>query len=213
DSGSNVHHLIKPNRNLYDLAVQQNQKKTRMLLKEKGAYPVTKPDFSEVDIGWGNSYRNNEHFMQVRVALVDRKFGFFAETGFDFRIVYRKVQVVENNSLIYQYREYRWAWAHGVGRYFKLLKDGSNIDYGLYAGLNGLLSVANYRGTENGPPLQYDLVPNAGVYMSGRIAGLKVGAERYQFGTLYENPWKMNITLFVRISNQTTDNVYKNIQY
>ncbi len=213
DSGANIHHRITPNRNLYDLAVQQNSKSTRLLLKEKGANPVPRPDFSEIDIGWGNSYRNNEHLMQVRVSYVDRKFGFFAETGSDFRIVYRKVQVAGNSPLIYQYRESRWTWTHGAGRYFQLLTDESNVDYGLYGALYGMLSMPKYRGIEENPPVHYSLVPAAGVYMSGKRAGIKAGVERFQFGTLLENPWKMNITLFVKISNQTSDHAYKDITY
>ena len=210
DSGANIHHLITPNRNLYDLAVQKN---IRQLLKEKGANPVPRPDLSEINIGWGNSYRNNEHLMQIRGSWVDRKFGFYAFTGFDFRPVYRKVQVPENSSLIYQYREIRWTWAHGAGKYFKLIEDNSGFDYGFYGELYGLLSMPKYRGMEDNPPVHYNLVPAAGVYVRGNIAGIRAGAELYQFGTLLENPWKMNITLFFRISTQTTDHVYKDIHY
>ncbi len=213
DSGANIHHLISANRNLYDLAVQQNQKETLKMLKKKGADPLPRPDFSKIDVGWGNSYRNNEHMMQIRVSWVDSKFGFFAVTGFDFRPVYRKVQVAENSSLIYQYRESRWTWAHGAGKFFRFIQDNSGIDYGVYGELYGLLSFPKYRGFQENPPLRYNLVPAAGVYMSGKIAGIKAGAERYHFGTLHEGPWKMNITLFIRISYKTSDNVYKEIEY
>lgn len=213
DSGANIHHLISANRNLYDLAVQQNQKETLKMLKKKGADPLPRPDFSKIDVGWGNSYRNNEHMMQIRVSWVDSKFGFFAFTGFDFRPVYRKVQVAENSSLIYQYRESRWTWAHGAGKFFRFIQDNSGIDYGVYGELYGLLSFPKYRGFQENPPLRYNLVPAAGVYMSGKIAGIKAGAERYHFGTLHEGPWKMNITLFIRISYKTSDNVYKEIEY
>jgi len=213
DSGANIHHQITPNRNLYDLAVQQNQKAIRELLKEKGAGPLPRPDFSEINVGWGNSYRSNEHLMQIRVSWVDRKFGFFAETGFDFRPVYRKVQVAESSTLINQYREIRWIWAHGAGKYHMLFKDNSGMSYGVYGQLYGLLSFPRYRGIRENPPVKYNLVPAAGVYMSGKNAGIKAGAERYHFGTLHEGPWKMNITLFIRISNKAANNVVKEIQY
>ena len=213
DSGANIHHQIAPNRNLYDLAVQQKQKQIVKMLREKGAGPVPKPDFSAIDLGYGNSYRNNEHLMQVRVSWVDQKFGFYGTTGFDFRPVYRKVQVEESNSVIFQYRESRWTWAHGAGRYFRLLQDHAGMEYGVYGELYGLLSFGKYRGIDDRPPARYSLVPAAGIYMSGRIAGIRAGAERYQFGTLQEGAWKMNITLFVRISYRTINHVYKDIQY
>jgi len=213
DSGANISHQITPNRNLYDLSVQQNQKKIQKLLKEKGADPLVRPDFSKIDVAWGNSFRNNEHLMQARVSWVDGKFGFFAETGFDFRLIYRKVQVIEDNSLIYQYRELRWIWAHGIGKYFRLLQDQSGMNYGLYGSIYGLLSFPRYRGIRENPPLNYNLAPSAGVYMSGKIAGIKAGVERYHFGTLRENPWKMNITIFIRISYKSMDHAKKDIQY
>jgi ankyrin repeat protein len=213
DSGANIHHQITPNRNLYDLAVQQNQKKMQKLLKEHGAGPLSRPDFSRIDVGWGNSFRNNEHLMQVRASWVDRKFGFFAETGFDFRPVYRKIQIEDSNSLIYQYREIRWIWAHGIGKYFRLLQDNSGMGYGAYAAVYGFLSFPRYRGIQENPSAQYNLVPSAGIYMGGKIAGIKAGVERYHFGTLHENPWKMNITIFISISYQSSEHVYKDIQY
>jgi hypothetical protein len=150
--------------------------------------------------------------MQVRVSWVDRKFGFFAETGIDFRPIYRKVQVEEGGSLIYQYREIRWIWAHGVGKYFQLLQDNSGMNYGVYGAVYGFLSFPRYRGIQE-TSSEYNLVPSAGVYLSGKIAGIKAGVERYHFGTLHENPWKMNITLFIRISYQSSVHVYKDIRY
>lgn len=213
DSGANIHHQITNNRNLYDLAVQRNRKVIRQLLTNKGAKPLLRPDFSAIDVGWGNSFGKNEHLMQARVSWVDRKFGFFAETGIDVRPVLRKVQVTENNTLIYQYRESRLIWTHGVGKYFRLAQDKSGMDYGVYGGIYGMLSFPKYRGIQDNPPIKYNLAPSAGIYMSGKIAGIKAGAERYNFGTLHERSWKINITLFFRISYQSTDHGYKDIQY
>ncbi len=213
DSGANIHHKIAPNRNLYDLAVQQHQKKIREELKKRGAGPTAHPDFTVFEIGLGNSFRNNEHLMQVRFTLLDRKFGYFAETGFDFRPIYRKVQVNEEDQLILQFRESRWIWTHGAGKYFRLFTDSNGFEYGAYGGLYGMLSRPKYRGINDHPPLHYALMPTAGLYLKGRIAGIKAGAERYHFGTLYEDPWKMNITLFFRISSQQVNHAYKEIQY
>ncbi|MCK4749722.1 MAG: ankyrin repeat domain-containing protein, partial [Bacteroidales bacterium] len=213
DSGANIHHLITPGRNLYDLAVQQNRKEIQKLLKEEGASPVSKPDFSEIDVSWGNSYSGNEHMMQTNVAWVDRKFGFFGETGFIFRPIPRKVQVTENDTLIYQYREQRMAWSHGAGKYFTLYRDKAGFEYGVYGGLHGYLSFPRHRGFSENPPVAYNLVPSAGVFMRGKIAGIRAGTERYTFGTLHEERWKMNITLLIRISYQSTDYEYKDIQY
>jgi len=213
DSGANVHHLISKGKNIYDLAVQQNRKEIVKLLKAKGAVPIPKPDFSEIDVSWGNSYSGKEYMMQTRVAWVDRKFGFFGETGFDFRPFPLKVQVEENDTLIYQYREQRMTWTHGAGKYFKLFRDELGLEYGAYAGLYGLLSFPRYRGISDNPPVAYTLLPSAGFFLRGDIAGLKAGVERYSFGTLHEGPWKMNITLYFRISYKGTTNGYKDIQY
>lgn len=213
DSGADVNHLITSKQNLCDLALKQDQKIILGKLKEKGAEPTKQPDFSEFQLAWGNSFRNNEHMMQVRVSWVDDKYGFFAETGIDFRPTIRKVQIRKEDYLIHQYRESRWVWTHGAGKNFKLARDKSNIEYGLYAGIYGMLSMPDYRGTSNNPKFHYSLALSGGVYLKGRYAGIKAGPERYTYGTLLEEPWKTNITLFVRIVYKKGTHVYKDIQY
>jgi len=59
--------------------------------------------------------------------------GFFIETGVDFRLIYRKVQVDIEDQLIHQYRESRWVWAHGIGKDFRFLSDQEGKAYGAYA--------------------------------------------------------------------------------
>ena len=213
DSGANVHHSIKPNSNLYDLAHLQDQKTIVRMLKEHGASASPTPDFSEYHLGWGNSFRNNEHMMQVRASLVDRKFGFFVETGVDFRLIYRKVQVEIDDPLIHQYRESRWVWAHGAGKDFRFARDKKGIEYGAYGGVYGMLSMPRYRGLADHPKANYSLALSGGLYLKGTWAGMKAGAERYTYGTLLEDPWKINITLFMSIIHQKTKNVYKEIHY
>lgn len=211
--GARVDHRISPDRNLYDLAAIENQKEILKLLKEKGTGPIPRPDFSVFHAGWGNSFNGSEHMMQVRFTWMDRKFGFFAETGFDFRPVYRMVQVEGEDPFIYQYREFRGCWTHGAGKQFRLLRDPSGVEYGVYGALYGMLSFGSYRGWEKGSGAHYSLVPAAGAYMQGRLAGLKAGTERYRYGTLHEQSWKFNITLFLRIPFRNPARLTKEIIY
>ncbi len=211
--GANVHHRVTPQRNLYDLAVLENRKELQGILKKAGASPTPRPDFSVFTAGWGNSFNGKEHLMQARFSLTDRKFGYFAETGFDWRPFYRKVQLTGEDPFTYQYREFRWVWTHGAGKYFRLLRDHSGVEYGIYGALYGMLSSGDYRGWKKGPGAHYSLVPAAGAYMQGRWAGLKAGTERYRFGTLHERAWKINITMYVRLTVRNPPPVYKAIIY
>jgi len=151
--------------------------------------------------------------MQVRVWLQDMKFGFFAETGYDIRPISRTIQVGVNDTLIHQYRENRSAWVHGAGKYFTLASDATGIEYGFYAGLYGMLSFPTYRGISESPPARYSLIPSAGLFMKGKMAGIKAGAERYTFGTLNEGRWKMNITLYLRMPFKKSTYEFKEIGY
>ncbi|MFO7932902.1 MAG: ankyrin repeat domain-containing protein [Bacteroidales bacterium] len=213
DSGANVRHRIRPNWNLVDLAHQNKLTEIREALKKKGARPVTRPAFSEFSPGWGNSIGKHEYMMQTRVRWVDKKFGFYGETGFDFRPCPQKVQIRENDTLVFQYRENRPAWALGAGKYFNLLQDPSGIRYGIYTAVTGLLSFPRYRGLTEHPRPQVDLMPSAGLYVKGGIGGIRMGVERYTFGTLKEGPWKWNITFFARLKYQYTDVEPKEIYY
>ncbi len=199
DSGANVNHIIKPCETLYELDGQQGDAKITSLLKSAGASTSSKPKFSEINLAWGNSFRSNEHMMQVRILLVDRKFGFFAETGVDFRPIIRKVQLEIDDLLIHQYRESRWAWTLGGGKNFTFLHDKSGLEYGAYGGLYGMLSMPNYNGINDHQKVNFSLALSAGLYLKGDIAGMKAGVDRYTYGTLLEGPWKINITIFLRI--------------
>ena len=213
DSGANVHHIIRKNQNLYDLAVQQKEEDIIKLLKAKGASPSARPDFSEFDLAWGNSFGRDEHMMQARIWWQDRKFGFFAESGYDIRIITRTRQVEINDTLIHQYRESRSAWTSGVGKYFTLASDPSGIEYGFYGGIYGMVSFPKYRGFAEGPPAEFNLIPSAGLFFRGQKAGMKAGLERYTFGTLDEGKWKMNISIYVRIPYNNSAYEYKEISY
>jgi hypothetical protein len=212
DSGAHVDHLISKNQNLYDLAKKQGYKEITELLESKGASGTRRPDFSEIGIGIGNSFRNNEYMLQGRIWLLDSKYGFFVETGFDARVITQFVQVEINDTLIHQYRENRSSWTLGAGKYFKLASDPSGFEIGFYGALYGMLSFPKYRGISEGPSPSYNVMPSLGIYLSGRYAGLKAGAERYTFGTLLENPWKINLTLFVKIPYKSKYK-YKEISY
>ncbi len=213
DSGANVNHIIKPGENLYDLARRQGDTKITSLLKSAGASTSSKPNFSEINLAWGNSFGANEHMMQVRILLVDRKFGFFAETGVDFRPIIRKVQLEIDDLLIHQYRESRWVWTLGGGKNFTFLHDKSGMEYGAYGGLYNMLSFPNYKGVSEHQKAKYSLALSAGLYMKKNMAGIKAGAERYTYGTLLEGAWKINITIFLRIKTRKNADVWKEITY
>ncbi len=109
--------------------------------------------------------------LQGRFWWQDRKFGFFAETGFDARVITQFTQVQINDTLIHQYRENRSAWTLGAGKYFTLVTDPSGIDYGFYAALYGMLSFPKYRGISERPPPSYNLMPSAGLFLKGPCGG------------------------------------------
>jgi ankyrin repeat protein len=213
DSGANVQHIIKKNLNLYDLALQEHSQEIRKILHAAGAGPTPRPYFSEFAVAWGNSFGKSEHMMQSRVWWQDTRFGFFIETGYDFRPILTRVQLEMNDTLIHQYRESRSAWIHGAGKYFSLVRDHSGIEYGLYTALYGMLTFHRYRGFAERPSSGYRLVPSAGVYLAGQMAGIRAGVERYAFGTLHEFPWKMNITLYARIPYKRNSYEFKEISY
>jgi ankyrin repeat protein len=213
DSGANVNHSIHTGENMYDLARRQGQTKCAKLLKSAGARSSPKPMFREFNLAWGNSFGSREHMMQVRFLLVDQKFGFFGESGLDFRPVLKKVQLEIDDDLIHQYRETRWVWTLGGGKNFSFLHDRQGLEYGAYGGVYGMLSMPGYKGVSDYQKARFSLALSAGLYLRGNIAGLKAGVERYTYGTLLEEPWKINITLFLRIKNKLNEKLWKEITY
>ena len=151
--------------------------------------------------------------LQVRVLVVDQKFGFFGETGVDFRPILQKVQLEIEDGLIHQYRETRWVWTLGGGKNFSFRRDRSGLEYGAYGGLYSMLSMPDYKGISDYQKVKFALAFSGGLYLRGDIAGIKAGAERYSYGTLLEGPWKINITLYLRIIRKKNANTWKEITY
>lgn len=213
DRGADVNHQVTSNRTLLDMARQTSIPEIEKMLKEKGATRSIKPDFSEVTLNWGNSVSGHEWMMQVRGAWIDRRYGFYAETGVDWRPILQTVQIRENDTLIYQYRESRTGWSHGIGKKFALRSENTAMEYGFYGSITGLLSFPVHKGLEERPPVQYNLIPAAGIYCRWRFAGMKMGMERYNFKSIYEKSWKFNIALYLRFSYDNFRRDYKEINY
>jgi ankyrin repeat protein len=213
DSGANVNHRVNRKQNLMDLASSGSSTGIVKILKQKGASPTPRPDFSAAGVGWGNSFNRKGYMMQFRARLLDRKFGFFTETGLDISPVTHSVQVTVNDTLIHQYRERRSGWSHGIGKNFTLYSTASGMSFGCYAALHGLLSFPRYRGIQDKPPAEYNLIPAAGLFISSSFAGMKTGIERYHFGTLHEGAWKMNITFYLNIRPSENPYEKKEITY
>jgi len=213
DSGAQVNHQVSNGKHIADLALRSRSRELIQILEDAGAVSSSKPDFSEFQVAWGNSFNGADHMMQARMRLQDTKFRFYIETGYDVRPILRKVQIRQNDTLVYQYRESMSAWTHGIGKEFRLTGDGNQASFGLYTSLSGMLSFPRHRGVRPHPSARYLVVPAAGIFVNGRLAGIRAGAERYTFGTLKENPWKFNVTLFLRVPLDHTQQPYKTMPY
>ena len=197
--GADIHHKVRTNMNLYDLALRQHHRQMANWLKSEGASPTPGPDFSQVLVLVSNSIGKNEYLLQGRFRLPDRKSGIFLESGVDFRPIPYRVLVEVNDTLLHQYREYRWAWAHGIGKEFVFAADSRGLEIGGSAALYGLLSFPYYRGISGTGPAKYSLAPAAGLFVRGDMAGIQMGVERYSFGTVLEGKWEFNIGIFFRV--------------
>lgn len=211
-SGADVNHPIRKGRNLYDLATLNRDKQMIDILENHGASMSQGPDFTIFQLMWGNSYNTNTYMVQIRLALLDHKRNYFFESGIDFSPFYTKVEERESELLSYQYREIRFAWAHGVGKYFRVISV-KTADFGFYAGLYGMLSIPARRGFEGLQKPHYSLAPAGGVYVDGEYLGLKMGAEAYRFGTELENTIKMNVCLYLKINKADKYDPRKEISY
>ena len=87
------------------------------------------------------------------------------------------------------------------------------MEYGAYGGIYGMMSMPNFKGVNDYQKVNLSLALSAGLFLRGDIAGIKAGVERYTYGTLLEGPWKMNITLYLRIINKKNGKLWKEITY
>lgn len=197
-NGADVNHSISRGRNIAELARITGNQAIIGELESNGAELTRKPDFSEFHITSGHSFNGTDYLVQFRGSLVDRKYGFYGETGVDYRPFLLKFQVAGDDT-IFQYRERRIGWSHGAGKYFKLFTINKEQRILAYTALTGYLSFPSYSGTTFGPAVDYSLIPAAGIAYSGHYVGIRSGLEWYRFGNLLEKGLKFNVSFFVRL--------------
>lgn len=198
DHGADVDHQISSGKNILEIARIAKNDSLQSLLKEKDAKMMNRPHFSDFHLSWGNSFSTKDYQVQFRGSIVDNKYGYFISTGIDYRPILLKVQRTIADT-IYQFRERRIGWSHGVGKYFKLHESTSGLTLSAYAALNGYMSFPRYSGSSAESFVEYNIIPAAGAYISWTHVGLKIGAEWYKFGTELESGLKLNMTLVFRI--------------
>lgn len=204
EKGADVDHQVSSGKNILEIARIAENDSLVALLEEKDADLLKKPHFSNFHLSWGNSFSTKDYLVHFRGSIVDNKYGYFVSTGIDYRPFILKVQKTIADT-IYQYRERRIGWSHGVGKYFKFYENESGLTLSAYAAVNGYMSFPRYAGTNSDPAMEYNVIPTVGAVISGTYVGLIAGTEWYQFGTSLESGLKLNLTLFFRIVTNETN--------
>lgn len=198
ENGADVHYQIEKGRNMAELARISENDSLINLLAEKGAQLPPGLSFSEFQLSFGNSFNRTDYIISFRGGLVDSKYGYFFETGFDYRPFLLRIQTTVNDTL-FQYRERRLGWSHSIGKYFTLHHSGA-FKFSAYGSATGYLSFPQYSGTSLDPGVQYSIIPSAGLAITGNYVGLKAGLDWYNFTSTLDKGLKVNVTFLFRIS-------------
>ncbi|MDA3821306.1 MAG: ankyrin repeat domain-containing protein, partial [Bacteroidales bacterium] len=199
EKGADINHQIDKGRNISDLARISGNDSLIDMIETNGGIATPGLDFSEFNFTYGNSFNKTDYLLQFRGGLADTKHGYYFETGIDFRPYLSKIQIPIDDT-IFQFRERRIGWTHGIGKYQKLYESPSGVSVSLYGSLNGFLSFPQYMGVSAKEGISYKLVPSAGLAVYGKYAGLKAGADWYNFKNELDKGLKINISVFLRIS-------------
>lgn len=198
EHGADVNHLIEKGRNMMDVARITKNDSLINILKANGAKKSPGLIFSEFNLTYGNSFNRTDYLMQFRGGLTDIKYGFYFETGVDYRPFLLKIQTTIDDTL-YQFRERRIGWSHTIGKYQNLYQSPNGFRFALYGALNGYLSFPSYLGSSSAPGLNYSIIPSAGAVISNNFIGMKVGADWYNFTNDLDKGLKFNLSVFFRI--------------
>lgn len=203
--GADVHHVVKKNRNIAELARINGSDSIISLIREQGGTVPGGTDFSEFRMLFGNSFNTTDYFIQFKGNIVDTKQGYYFGTGIAYRPFLLKIQTTINDST-FQFRERRIGWSHSFGKNFTFHETRGGIQFSLYTELSGYLSFPRYPGTIKDPGATYRIIPTAGFALRGRYLGMKAGADWYHFESALDKPLKFNLTFFYRIE-------YPEVQY
>jgi ankyrin repeat protein len=158
--------------------------------KPKGLY------FSELAVGSGLEFNNNELMYAFNVRLFESRFKILTTATFALRNNARPVQVYQTPDFTYQFHESRMIWALDLQReLFSVPFRQSRLN--LFLGLKALYSYGSYAGTAINPPEGFRMAPvidliyryknisfNGGYYFY-RTGQADIPPNRFQLGVQY----------------------------
>lgn len=163
-------------------------------IKKKGIY------ISAFEAGTYLEFNPNEFAYGFQSSIYESRFGIVAGIHFSRRIGLKKVQLIQSENLIYQFREKRNFWTLSLQKDYMIYEHPSfttSVRWG--AGLN--YNYGNYNGTGIDPPSGFAVVPKLGVMITTgnlsvftsvhflRTGQTMIPSQRFRSGLIYKFPF------------------------
>ncbi|MFW6371309.1 MAG: ankyrin repeat domain-containing protein [Bacteroidota bacterium] len=181
------------------------------LLKQNGAQPCFRPDFSLFNIRTGINASSSDMLLSTGFGLRDKRYNLEGGIDFLFRPSARPVLEKESPGVFYQYWERRLGFMLDMARYIPLHADPYALNIGLYGKGAVLYTFGKYIGTGYGPGKKILFTPSGGLYFKGDFISLEIGYQYLNLNLHDYSPHHFTINLNFLLNLRKGSTGYKSI--
>ena len=209
EMGADVNHDINFATKPMNIAERKSEIYT--ILKENGAHPSFRPDFSLFTIRTGLNTTSDDLLLSTGMGIRDRRYNIEGGIDFLFRPSVKPVLEKESPSLWYQYWERRMAIALDVAKYIPFTDHAYALNIGLYGRGAAMYTFGKYIGAGYGPDGKIVLSPAAGLYFNGDFLSVEVGYRYLNFNLHEYSPHHFNFSMNFLLNMRKGASGYKSI--
>lgn len=164
--GANVNVKFSCAQNVLTIANENRNDSLVNILKQLHCRTIIWPEFSRFIIGWDINWNTDDFLTGIHFGISDRKYNIDLFAAYQFRPFALPVLIKENEFVSYQFREKRGAFSAGIDKKFNLIRTPGNSTFGIFAGINEILTFGSYRGSVKHPETHWLTAPRTGFYLN-----------------------------------------------
>ncbi len=203
---------FKNNNALLNIAIAKRDNEIIKLLSNESIKKELMPYFSKLIIDIKSSFNHRDYLIGGGTGIYDAKHGLAFSLGYQTRPWAKRTLQEIQHPVYYQLWENR-SWLYSELTKDFILSSRPFSNHGLFLGLKGVYSWANYHGTEKKQEGALYMVPEFGWLSEHHWLGFRFSYEYFDLNTYKLPPHRINVSLLFYIQTRSHTYYEKNISW
>jgi len=196
ERGADPNKSISDKINQMTLASEYGNKYTRQIMQKYNVSQQRKLRLDGLSANFNMDGTARDFMLGGNLRLYESNYRLSIEGGYKTRPTSRSVEYPTNDpDIINQFWETRSVLHLGINKYF-LIRRSSHTEYGgFFAGINGVYTYGNFRGSNRTPDDEILPVPKAGIYWNFNSIVVNLNYEYLKLKNSKASPHRMNFSI------------------